>query len=406
VIDGFIRQYHDKIKTKQDMISSILLTSLGNIACYLEPRELFNFAYTNKELLHELSMSMVVSVAMFNGSDRQRRSIEMIFNQTSVGAIFLPSPIRVLRLINSVRCERCNNNVVLHVRHWGMAACDQCTSCMVQRVVSESPIARQCLIDIDEILRHPRVASVYLGSHGQAHTPAYEQQSGHAERVHHHYMFKEYVSDSSGIKIGPIVVASDLLRLCGSFVDPGDVTVYINNNVRAPSMECYKDFNSIVRTARVKSHAIISTRREACFCQIQAKRQEEVQNATNFIESLTPLLDWPLRLIVGDYILEDVKFLRTGRGYPLFFRYRFANVHILPMLREREDVLGNNEELLRTASFLNNHFNEVGDHDQSDNNWDEEHQQSMYDCLEYVDQTPYPSAADNRERRNLTPRQL
>ena len=79
----------------------------------LDSRSLLKFASCHKRFLPIVSYDRVVSVAVATESRDVHFIIERIkHHAVKKSEIFMPSPARLLRLINGIRCELCQKNNV------------------------------------------------------------------------------------------------------------------------------------------------------------------------------------------------------------------------------------------------------------------------------------------------------
>ncbi|KAK1737065.1 hypothetical protein QTG54_011932 [Skeletonema marinoi] len=107
------------------------------------PSDLYNVAFSSKLLMNIVTPDMVIRSAVFNNMKRKdvgyRKTIAEIMQHVSSRSIHLPSPHRLLRLLNARTCERgekcfgknlnTGKSMTLsgtHHRTCGMALCDNC----------------------------------------------------------------------------------------------------------------------------------------------------------------------------------------------------------------------------------------------------------------------------------------
>jgi len=79
------------------------------------PRNLYNVEMVNKITMQDVTTTMVVRCSMFGGS-RQYRCIQLLQKLMMKRAIYPPSPLRLIRLVNGKRCKFCNNDANQNVR--------------------------------------------------------------------------------------------------------------------------------------------------------------------------------------------------------------------------------------------------------------------------------------------------
>ena len=95
---------------------------------YLNPLELFKFAFLSSKIESYLTIEMVIRSAMLAGGNA-KKSIEELLPLILDGSVFPPSASRLLRLINGTVCELCKVNKVNHVRSgFGLFYCWDCVT--------------------------------------------------------------------------------------------------------------------------------------------------------------------------------------------------------------------------------------------------------------------------------------
>ena len=99
----------------KNQMPSLIPEVLSRIGTYLEPKELFNLVFLNQKVMELLTIETVMRSAMLAGVHAQE-TIEEIISLLDDGIIYPPSALRLLRLVNGIRCKICNKNLVNHVR--------------------------------------------------------------------------------------------------------------------------------------------------------------------------------------------------------------------------------------------------------------------------------------------------
>ena len=84
-----------------------------NICEYLSPRDLLHVSILNQTCRHliESDLRLVIFVGLFHGG-KAKRSLQNLYKQMLLEAIYIPNALRLLRIINGLRCEFCNENKV------------------------------------------------------------------------------------------------------------------------------------------------------------------------------------------------------------------------------------------------------------------------------------------------------
>lgn len=263
---------------------------------FMTPRDLLSLSSTSKAVSKNLvTMELAVSVIMKNGNFYQRKTMELLYEQTSVGSIYPPSSRRVIRLACAKRCERCNEAEIKTVRiGFGLAFCWSCTQLLTSSVYSRPPHERIAMIELDDILRNPRVCSKIMDRVPQSST-----------YIQHHYIVNEPMCSTEGELIGPIVTVRDLSTF-QHFRSPTQIDEYIRDDLKAPPLSVYEPFNGSLRTLRPYSHEIIRERKLTKLAkQLDARKKtwkmkaEVLQKHIDLIIE-NPELDEELKSIVSE----------------------------------------------------------------------------------------------------------
>jgi hypothetical protein len=96
---------------------------------FCNPRDLLSIASTSQELSKRVTYTHVLRSSFMRGGPFCKASLEGIFNRCRKGAIFIPSPIRLLHLVNTRRCEShgCLTKVKSVNSFLGLSFCSKCT---------------------------------------------------------------------------------------------------------------------------------------------------------------------------------------------------------------------------------------------------------------------------------------
>lgn len=118
--------------------TSVPLDAFNIVMAFLHPRDLLHTAFTCKSLRDMVSTSMVIKSALVHGG-HAKSTMEVLYALTFVYAIHIPSPLRLLRLVNGKVCEFCLNGKVNHARPGiGVFACWACVTSRTTR--STTPV--------------------------------------------------------------------------------------------------------------------------------------------------------------------------------------------------------------------------------------------------------------------------
>ena len=155
------------------------------IFSFLDVKTLYNITMTSKEGMSLLRHEHVVRSALFQGG-HAKSSMERLVPLIERRCIWIPSPIRMLRLMNGKRCERCNKaRVNLVSDSYGTFLCFHgCTVDTSTKGVSLNKRWSPYIVD------QPRLAR-----------SQYESKA---------YIWKSPFTDSAGEKCGPLVTMLEI----------------------------------------------------------------------------------------------------------------------------------------------------------------------------------------------------
>ncbi|KAI9352078.1 hypothetical protein BDR26DRAFT_914464 [Obelidium mucronatum] len=164
---------------------------LGALAHFVGPRELLRLACTCRAGKTWVTHAAVVAAVLFRGGKSARKTLALLRPLLAAAAVFVPSPLRVLRLCVALRCENaaCREKV-LHIRpDFGLHLCFACLKALTADVSHKRK--RDLLLFPKHIVLHPRAA---IGCRQQAI----------------HYILINTFVDASGEKCGPLLTAESL----------------------------------------------------------------------------------------------------------------------------------------------------------------------------------------------------
>lgn len=114
-----------------DDAQSLVMTELNEDALslvmeFLALKELFKMAFVCKGLMTKVSVRVVVRSAIMHGGNT-RITMNDLYQLLKHHAIHMPSPLRLLRLVNGKKCEECLDAKVNHTRDgYGVFLCWEC----------------------------------------------------------------------------------------------------------------------------------------------------------------------------------------------------------------------------------------------------------------------------------------
>jgi hypothetical protein len=121
---------------------------------YLDSRDLYQMSKVSKDLRGLIRHSHVVRSALMRGG-RAQQTITRITRLVKDRRIFVPSALRLLRLCNGKRCEKCNENRVNWVNHhFGVFFCSK-KNCLQSKNICKKTYVNKKLLPL---VTHPRVS--------------------------------------------------------------------------------------------------------------------------------------------------------------------------------------------------------------------------------------------------------
>lgn len=104
---------------------NILQVAWKSILTYLSPREMYNTAFLSRELMMCISVESVIVSAVMSGG-KARRIVQDLALMMHDQSIYPPDALRLLRLVNAVRCELCLGVSVFYAQEFGLNVCWDC----------------------------------------------------------------------------------------------------------------------------------------------------------------------------------------------------------------------------------------------------------------------------------------
>jgi hypothetical protein len=134
---------------------------------FCSPLDLLSISSTSKELISRLTYLHVLRSSLMRGGVFHRTSLAVIINLCRTGKIFIPSPIRLLRLVNGHHCEKAgctlkisHSTPNLGLTNFGLCFCHSCTMNSLNRL----DLKTRGAIAWKEIVLDERCASSYYQS--------------------------------------------------------------------------------------------------------------------------------------------------------------------------------------------------------------------------------------------------
>jgi hypothetical protein len=198
-------------------------------------------------------------------------TIEELYELIKCRSIHIPSPLRLLRLINGKRCEICNKKQVHYVRPgYGVFACWPCTTkggltkawnkTWVRYTKDPAPF--------DAVFRHPRVSMSEYGSKN--------------------YMWAEPRTDATNESIGPLVCLNDVDQIVRHEQGIED---YLENVLHVPSVSDYDEYVNTYRDTKARAEREKLEREERKKARAKQSKDNKKANIDKMISDLISLVD-------------------------------------------------------------------------------------------------------------------
>jgi hypothetical protein len=155
--------------------------ALDTLLAFLDVKSLFRFAFSSKRFGQIVTHEHVVRSALISGGHAKKTIAEVIELALKLKTIYLPTPLRLLRLANGKTCETQScSALVNHIRHGYGLFC--CWGCLVDRTMAITTMKHR-------MLKNERVA-----------------RSEYSRKA---YVLQRPYTDTTGERAGPIVSAAE-----------------------------------------------------------------------------------------------------------------------------------------------------------------------------------------------------
>lgn len=316
----------------------LITKTIEFIAEFLTPRELFNVAFSSKDILDSISQTIIVKNCLCNGNTHTKISVEHLCDAVSQGSVYNPNKSRLMRLINCRRCEFCNESKINFVRvSFGVCICITCLQSLryTDDVLTKLPSQRSRHIELNDLVAMPRVAT-HFQSWLVTHAPRGRGTGNTVVRSMYparerHFVWKSTTYDAAGNRIGPIVTKPDLMKML-TMKSTGEVDNYITNKINSPEIcnPSADDFIDSVRKYRIEAFQRANALRERKVAATVAFRMKRLRNVRAMIrklkseapETLMPLLEY-------FHHPRYLKFDKRNIHYPNEkYCVKFSNIHV------------------------------------------------------------------------------
>ena len=276
---------------------SISEDALLQVMAFVGPRELYRMAFTCKTLRDAVTTPLVVKSAMIQGGGGARDCMKAINDLMARQAIHIPSPLRLLRLVNGKRCEFCNGTQLVHNGSAWRLGVFGCRACLEDRMVAASdPLGDKAWVsDWSEdayyvvALPHPRVM-------------CWRDRVKEFKNKKRAHLWKEGAAAAGlGEAIGPLISFEELklflatAKECADKVTSENFDLYIDKELKVPPAEAYKEFVELYAEIKDRSENVVAEREEKKRATAQKKNESRRAKVTKMIEDMQILLDKPFR---------------------------------------------------------------------------------------------------------------
>ena len=254
---------------------SVCEDALFHAMAYLHPRDLYNMAFTCTSLRDQISTPLVVRSAMIHGG-HTGSTINHLLPLMEKGKIHIPSPLRLLRLVNGKKCEFCNCRKVNHVRPgYGVFACWFCTTERgLTRVLNTKLVRYNRNRKYDAMFNHERVGLTPYGS------------------KYYVWNVRRTSVGSSGEAIGPLVT---FRHIDASVQGNLSIDDYLEQILEVPPLEDYTEFVSICQEMKARAKKAEEERYEKKEATAMRTKENRKKKVDQMIAKLAALLEEPWR---------------------------------------------------------------------------------------------------------------
>ena len=194
----------DGVGDDDEMLVTISRNLFGNadiaavVFSFMEVRELFNFVLCNKDYVSRLTHKHVVrSALMTGGNSKQSMKYIVEYGMLKKLTIWVPSPVRLLRITCGKKCERCYRRVQDVHFAYGVFMCRKCEPKLSKQASSRKWFP---YLDADRVASCENRALSYGGS---THYGGFSSA----------HFWREPTQDKLGERIGPLVTYQCLQTL-------------------------------------------------------------------------------------------------------------------------------------------------------------------------------------------------
>jgi len=276
-----------RLKTDNATLSE---DALSIVLEFLAPKELMSMAFTCKGLRSKISTRLVCRCALMH-SDFAGRTIHELYILMKRKAIHVPSPLRLLRLINGKRCECCQREKVNFIRNQGFGVffCWDCVKASTAKLNTATQRVQRNP-RYAELLGHPRVLMEHFNGGRK------------------YFCWSRQFVSCCGEICGPLVTYDDIQTTASAKTAVDDIVSH------APPESAYEEFIEAYENSTADASARQTERYEKKRIARDATQQKRKENALRMIGQIRELLDSSWRDYALDY--TDSRSWRNWHGIP------------------------------------------------------------------------------------------
>lgn len=327
---------------KKPLAVTVNYDALSSVMSFLGPRELLCLSLTCKTMRDTVTTSIVVKSAMIHGG-HAKKTIQELLPLMKNGSIFVPSPNRLLRLVNGKYCEVCYTKKTNFVRPgYGVFFCWECLTNKYTKQWKTGWARYRKDSKYKDALFDSRVAP--QGSYGSATPVKYLMTN--------HYLEGEE-------KVGPIVRFDDI----DAMVSNSDgIEDYFQTVLEAPEESEYQEFIDAYDECEGRAKKEEKARQQKREQSTAQSRGRKLEKARQIRDDLTKLLDERWR----SEAMSSYETTPSKWNGAIAFHIKFVNILLKPYIiapsKMKKTILSEIAEEINTkfekvvSSFLSYDF--------------------------------------------------
>ena len=280
----------DKSTTMIPPNSDILINTL----VYLGPQELFNMSNTCKYLRSQITLPLVIKSALMCKNGNVHKTMDVMLELMTDKSIWIPSPLRLLRLINGRRCEFCNTKKTTYIRKlFGVFACGECMSLTGENkmILKEGKLVHEWSW-ICNIYGNPNNSNGRIALMNPVRLHPRVTVSWDEKKFHKIKLWAGKQRDASGEMIGPLVTLAGFINVCDYVFERKSFSLidHYLERMRVPAISEYDSFVGECSDAKEQSEKYKQDRLIKKEAAVQLRNQKIKDKATKMVKDIKALL--------------------------------------------------------------------------------------------------------------------